>query len=63
MRWKMEERSTEESLVITPNPGWKPRQERKKTLLESKRSKAPEEEETQPRPPAPLPFGKLDIFA
>ena len=59
----MDDKKTETLPPIDRNQGWRPRPQRKRTLVK----KAPEEEETDVQEeihtPHPLPFGKIDLFA
>jgi hypothetical protein len=59
----MEEKTTETMPGVERSHGWKPRRQQKRTLVEGNPKKPTEPEEQQTRPPDPLPFGKLDIFA
>ena len=59
----MDDKKTETLPPIDPNPGWKPHQEHKRTIVEKKSEKDETESPEESRTPHPLPFGKLDVFA
>ncbi len=48
--------------IVDRGQGFKPRRQQKRTFVESESKEQPKEEEAE-RSPAPLPFGKIDVFA
>ncbi|RJP78816.1 MAG: hypothetical protein C4524_06100 [Candidatus Zixiibacteriota bacterium] len=59
----MEDGKTTEPLPpVDRGEGWKPRHQRKRTLLDVE-PKPEDKSEEEPRTPQPLPFGTIDILA